>query len=149
MSGLTYAELQAKWVEENDIKVGDKVRITRTYTRGENGFAYTPSKAASVGRVTEVLSVYALALSCICTRAGMLPYFAIEKYNETHRKFANAEEFEKYRGCWWKHRDKESVQQITSYCETGVRFGCTYVPFVEFCEAYTFADTGEPAGVKV
>ena len=81
----TYAERKAQWVKENNVKGGTKVRVTRTFTKNEDG-CYCRAHDDLVG-MTGVVSEYSITshnlwvdLSDGSMRA--IPYFALEVVKE-------------------------------------------------------------------
>ncbi len=55
-----YLETQSKWAQENDIKKGSKVKVTREAADYENGWKNTwclPEMTDAVGNVLEVLYI--------------------------------------------------------------------------------------------
>ncbi len=71
-----YHLAQQKWVEENNLDVGDEITITREWSKGERGFQHGMNPPLSIGLSC---TVYGVAQTFIRTTEGYLPYFAIEK----------------------------------------------------------------------
>lgn len=147
----SYEYLQAKWVEENGLKVGDKVRTTRAWEEGEGGFGYSTTVAREVAyKVVNIRKDY--IMGAIQAHLFYLPYFAIEKVKEPeYRPFASAEEFAPHRyGCWITRREGTYQRMlVTEYNSSGIRVGKSYISYKELVKDYIFVDTGNPAGVKV
>lgn len=147
-----YEYLQAKWVEENGLKVGDKVRTTRAWEEGEGGFGYstTVAKGEVAYKVVNIRKDY--IMGAIQAHLFYLPYFAIEKVKEPeYRPFASAEEFAPHRYRCWITRREGTYQRmlVTEYNSSGIRVGKSYISYKELVKDYIFVDTGKPAGVKV
>ena len=83
----TYAERQDEWVETNNIKIGDKVRVTRTATDHENGWSNIWSCSEmdkAVNKVYEIVDINGrngirLNIGDYCC---WFPYFVLEKVEE-------------------------------------------------------------------
>lgn len=83
---LPYAERQAAWVKENDLKAGDKVKVLRAFTDGEGGVAknagagplpFAKDMQKHVGRTVEVMEI---CQNNIRTEGFWhWPYFVLEK----------------------------------------------------------------------
>lgn len=122
----TYAERQAEWMKENNVKAGTKVRVTRTFTEDEDGSRCFEHDDL-VG-MTGVVRRY-----CITSRnlevdmsdgsVRVIPYFALEVIKESYRPFKNAEEFKPYRDEWFVSKcdnSKNSSVKVLSYSNFGV-----------------------------
>ena len=147
----TYAERQAEWVKENDLKIGDKVKVVRYWKNGEQGFRYTGGRHIPLGRL---VTVSVIEDDCIAVWKDeeypyFLPYFAIEKVEAEYRPFANAKEFEPCCEDWWVHRESNRILKATGYDWEGVWIGQTYYTYDHFHLLLEHRDTGEPAGVKL
>jgi hypothetical protein len=157
----TYAERQAQWVKENNVKAGTKVRVTRTFTEDEDGsccFAYN----GLVGK-TGVVNNISLRnlLICMDNRSmKAVPYFALEVIKEpTYRPFKNAEEFKPYRDEWFKTKIEEArtARAMTvNYSDSGVvmcwydihgnpELGC--ISWDGFFQSFK-RENGDPCGVR-
>jgi hypothetical protein len=108
----TYAERQAQWVKENNVKAGTKVRVIRTFTSGEDGcnIPFTPVKGTFIGDDCTVDAVREHDAR-ITVRSKQkddwwyFPYFVLEVIKEpTYRPFKNAEEFKPYREKWLRYK---------------------------------------------
>ena len=150
-----YEYMQARWVEEVRLKVGDKVRITRKWKRGEREFDYTcplfeVGKTFKVNLISEHYLVLCHETERRFSNVGAVPYFVLEKVTETHRPFANAEEFEPHenRTLYFNEHRFKVVFYDNEYVELGGD-SRKYTYKELFDIGYTFNDTGEPAGVKL
>lgn len=90
VEGPTYPELQAVWVKENNLKVGDRVRVISKWSMGEKGFSIEPSSIPEgiVGKVDRIFSDE-ISLVAVNNNAEFItlyvPYFVIEKINKERR----------------------------------------------------------------
>lgn len=143
-----YYYLQEQWVKKNALKFPDKLRVVRPWVH-EDGF----SEYSTVDK--ELTFDSALENSIFCHGEKSLnvyvPYYALEKIEDSgYRPFASAEEFAPYRNEWWRHKKGGNIFNLRYYDDFGVAESTydTYTYDV-FFESYVFADTGEPAGVKL
>lgn len=147
----TYAEKQAKWVAENDIREGSVVKLTRGWESGEEGFSI-PSGDLS-RRVGAILVVKSVREDSIRAVDGYsIPYFALEVYKGEYRPFRNIFEY-------WPFRDKWASglgKKLNAFPIGSIGFdGVEGMTWEEAFEAYRFIDLedGEmvfsPFGVKV
>jgi len=99
----TYAERQAQWVKENNVKAGTKVRVTRTFTEDEDGSCcWEHDDLVGMTGVVGRYGIATLSLGVDMSDESFIavPYFALEVIKEpTYRPFKNAEEFKPYRDC--------------------------------------------------
>jgi len=149
-----YELQQEKWVEKVGLKVGDKVKLTRGWCKGEGGYDDFYRIFHEKGKIYTVTEIKPKHIKVAGEGYIALPYFALEKVEEaptTYRPFANAEEFKHYREGWWQFRTSGVVFKVDTYQEDGVYVPGEEkrVPFDVFLDKYTNADTGEPAGVKL
>ena len=96
----TYAERQAQWVKENNVKEGTKVRVTRTFTEDEDGSSCCEHDDL-VG-MTGIIREYGIlphnlglshSLGVTMSDGNMraIPYFALEVIKEPYRPYNNDE----------------------------------------------------------
>jgi hypothetical protein len=85
----TYAERQAQWVEHHGLKVGDKVKVVREYTKDEDGFGRVCAKGKddAVGKTLSVIGIdnvngAAIKLSTRIFGSEWFPYFVLEPVKE-------------------------------------------------------------------
>lgn len=84
---LSYTERQAKWLADNGIKVGDKVRVTRKAESLEDGWetVWNPDMDEAVGKIGTVSYIPPSFRECGIevdvpdVGAFMYPYFVLEK----------------------------------------------------------------------
>mgnify|MGYP001064271356 CR=1 FL=1 len=154
----SYEDSQRHWVIKNNLQVGDKVKITRDWEIGEQG--YTDSYHFHIGEtfiVNEILHNTIGAYEEDRKGEGWswnLPYFAIEKVTEEYRPFKDAEEFKPYRDEWFYFISPEGIKiyvKFDRYSDEGVftTVGGKNFPYKYFLEEFFFDATGEPAGVKL
>jgi len=146
----TYAERQAQWVKENDVKEGTKVRVTRAFTENEDGSRCLEHDDL-VG-MTGVVSEYGIGshyLAVDMSDGSMIavPYFALEVIKEpTYRPFKTAEEFKPYRDKWLRHGGV--IFQHDGYYDCGILIGNERFSWKEMFKSFVFED-GTPYGVKI
>ena len=143
-----YELQQEKWVEKVGLKVGDKVKLTRGWCKGEGGYDDFYRIFHEKGKVYTVTEIKPKHIKVDGEGYIALPYFALEKVAEEYRPFANGEEFEPHRDRWLKG-DGEGCFRVFSYNNGHVYMGGVAKSYEKLCKEYTFADTGEPAGVKL
>ncbi len=115
----TYAERQAQWVKENNVKEGTKVRITRTFTANEDG-CYCWAHDDLVG-MTGVVSDYGIASHYLGVDMSdgsliAIPYFALEVINEPTYEERQAEWIKKHN---LKEGDKVKILRTAKGGEDG------------------------------
>ena len=153
----TYAERQAKWVAENGVKVGTRVRFFRRFESSEsyddslNITNSMQSLVGTVGVVTE-LGENDFLVDFQPYRTGndwYLPFTALELVRETYRPFANAKEFEPHREKWLKVRESNTRERTNWYDDNGI-LSChnEVVSYANLLKNATFED-GSKCGVLV
>lgn len=83
----SYAERQAAWVKENDVKIGDKVKVLRKAEDYEQGWNYdwADKMDALIGEIVEITGEYIDAEDTngfLVTGDWYMPYFVLEKVPE-------------------------------------------------------------------
>lgn len=148
-SCLSYLEEARKWVAENNIKKGDKVKVSKSWEEGEGGCKLIPfiflvgatgefDSVDSDGDVKIVVDDYTVVYA---------PYFSLKIVKEpTYRPFKSADEFEPYRDKWviikGGHAKIITYDKYGCACSTGAM-----VSYKTAFEQSTFED-GTPFGVK-
>lgn len=148
----TYAERQAQWVKENNVRVGTKVRVIRTFTSCEDGcnVQFTPLKGTFIGDDCTVDTVLEHEHdACIIVRSKQkddwwqFPYFVLEVLPEEP---------------WFKIGDKVriTIKSSVAYNKIGTVTNVhmhkdgtqsVYMNFAEFCGTKAFnADSKEKIG---
>lgn len=87
----TYAKRQDEWCKANNIKIGDKVRVTRTAADYENGWGNVwgiPEMCAAVNKVYEIVDMHARnGIRLLFGKYNCwFPYFVLEKVEEPEFK---------------------------------------------------------------
>jgi hypothetical protein len=93
MTEPTYAERQAQWVKENNVKAGTKVRVTRTFAEDEDGSSCWEHDDL-VGKTGIIRDITAINLGIDMSDGSFIaiPYFALEVIKEpTYRPFHDDE----------------------------------------------------------
>lgn len=141
-----YYLAQEAWLKDNDLVVGDKVKVTREWAYNEKGF-----DTWAGGRLEYKLYTVKMISRCgILTEEGVvLPYFVIKRIKDEYRPFKNADEFKPYRGYWFRNNTWTVELKTNEIHEKGIMLGKNFVTFKELLDRYVFADTREPAGVKL
>ena len=104
---LTYAERQAQWLKDNNLKVGSTIKVVSI---GHSPAKRNPSgKERLIGTTNKIIEI---TDEHICIDWDMLPnkgcwvmsYLDLEpaKPEPVYRPFANAEEFKPYRDEWFR-----------------------------------------------
>ena len=113
-----YEERQAEWIKENDIKVGDKVRIVRKARDNEGGWDnnWAPSMSDAVGKVGCVIEDPRASGIRVETDdcSFAYPYFVLEKVEDkptyTEPEYipfdlSKEEDRARLRGAWIRRKD--------------------------------------------
>jgi hypothetical protein len=84
-----YSYFQAKWVKENNLKVGDKVEVVRGWKRWEKGFSFSQG-AVDVGDKGPVIQIEeeSIRVNIGSGTFHSYPYFAIEKVEGEYRPYS-------------------------------------------------------------
>ncbi len=147
-----YELAQEAWVKENELKVGDRVRVTRTWERSELWHGST-MQGVGVGYELEVVGIVP---SGIILDRCEAPYFAIEKVKEEYRPYTD-EEMEELVGEVLVRNGNYPEESIRRVLVVGYSDGKIIVPSSVgnlHYDAQGVLDcfrhvTGEPAGVKL
>ena len=125
----SYVERQDKWLADNDVKVGDKVRIVRAADSKEDGWRnrWNPDMDEAVGRVGTVSHISAnlaeLGIGVDAPGVGefMYPYFVLEKVKQKYVPFdlRNPEVRKSLRGRWIKNKNNNFELCITFFTHQG------------------------------
>lgn len=146
----TYAERQAQWVKENNVKAGTKVRVTRTFTEDEDGSCCWAHDDL-VGKTGIIQNIHShhLGINMNDRNFRAIPYFALEVIKEpTYRPFKNAEEFAPYRDEWFRVKNGGGFDSVRYYDNDGVKDSTgSFITYQELFEAGE-RENGEPCGVK-
>jgi hypothetical protein len=146
----TYAERQAQWVKENNVKAGTKVRVTRTFTDDEDGSCCWEHDDL-VGMTGVVYNIYSHNLGVNMSDGSFraVPYFALEVIKEPiYRPFKNAEEFKPYRDEWFRVKNGGGFDSVRYYDNDGVKDSTgNFITYQKLFEAGE-RENGEPCGVR-
>lgn len=147
----TYAERQAEWVKENDIKVGDKVKILKEFSSGDF-VDYMKPLVGTIGEIKEIgerIQVYTEDKD----DWWYWPYYCLEKVEE--KKYVPfdlslEEDRAKLRGAWVRPKDcyPNADHLIRGISNITVWFGDSYLNAQELLNEYEFID-GSPCGKLV
>lgn len=118
----TYAECQAKWIADNDVKVGDKVRVTRKANSIENGWQslWNPDMDEAVLKVGTVSYIPAnwgecgIEVDVPDVGEFMYPYFVLEKVEPRYVPFdlSIEEDRARLRGAWVRSKENGDEHMI-------------------------------------
>lgn len=157
----SYAERQAKWIAENGIKKGDKVRIIRKANSNEDGWGsrWNPDMDEAVGKIGTVSHISDNFRECgievDVSDVGefLYPYFILEKVEQKYIPFdlSLEEDRAKLRGAWVKaNKDLDKEQNVCGVCSEYVYLSCQTQGYTAegFLEGFTFLD-GTPCGKLV
>lgn len=144
---VSYAERQAQWVKENNVRVGTKVRVTRGFVRNEDGSTIGDGTDGEFGLkkdlIGQTVTVTEIHATRITVEGGWyVPYGALEKVQEP----------------WFKLGDKvritikssEAYNKIGTVTNVSMHKGdaqTVYMKFAEFWDTKVFnADSKEKIG---
>lgn len=141
----SYAERASKWIEDNDLKVGDYVRVTRRAKTNEGGWAgiwLDGLMAESTGEVLKFEGVRNCNCSILLEDGFYYPYFVLEKAEPPepkHVPFTSMEEFAaayeiaaksynlgtlmsdlRCNGMWIRCKKDRGVYQVLGMLDSGV-----------------------------
>lgn len=117
----SYEERQAEWIKANDIKVGDKVMVTRKAVNCEDGWGNSWVMDKYVGKIITITGFS----GCAGIRCGdyAFPYFVIEKVTPKYVPFDLS-----------KEEDRDILRDkwlIKLYCGNFAKEECKVVGFSE------------------
>lgn len=162
---LPYAASQAKWIADNDVKKGDKVRIVRKADKNEGGWGvfWNPDMDEAVGKVGTVRHIptnwgaSGIEVDVPAVSLFLYPYFVLEKVEEPKKKYVpfdlnNEEDRAKLRGAWVRIKGSRRLEQ--QIVALAIATQLVFLPDVvsvetkELLEGYEFLD-GTPCGIVV
>ena len=170
----SYEECAKQWIEENNLKEGDYVKVTRKAKDYEDGWGsvWNNSMTKSVCKTLKVKEILLPNEYVILENGYSYPYFVLEKIEESPKPkyvpFKSKEEFiEAYHyrdnanysetedilmnyGMWLKSMCLENFYQVTIIKNSGIFTDDNYsiVTWKQLLEKYTFLD-GTPCGKEV
>lgn len=145
----TYVEKQAEWIVQNDIKVGDMIKVIGESSRETYG-CHVVELNDFAGKTLEVvfLKDQGIGLNCLGHENWIFPYFMLEKV--VPRPFT-MEEFKEFRDCWFTPKNCSTNSIKILRCEKALlsricNGRVETFTYLEFLEDFTFED-GSPCGV--
>lgn len=149
----TRAEITKKWIEDNGIKVGSKVKVVKKVCTGEYGsdINWVDEMDDYLGKVCMVdfFCIDSLKYSGITLDVGYLfPVESLEPYKEEWIPFT-FEDRDMFRGKWIKHKVHPDEFKTISIDRDGVIFGNGRISsYRHLFETHEFID-GTPFGKKL
>ena len=150
-----YAERQAKWIADNDVKRGDKVWIVREADSHEDGWDnfWTLGMDETVGKVGTVSDILSRSRGCGIevdvpdVGPSFYPYFVLEKVEPRYVPFdlENEEDRKKIRGAWVRRKGKVPEYQVIAVRAAFVSIDGNMFNTKTMLECYEFLD-GTPCG---
>lgn len=159
----SYEDRQAEWVKENNIKVGDWVKIVRKFSRGEDGFGYCfidKKMEILIGKICKINSIDIHGIYVYDEDESdcyLWPYFCLEKVEEPEKKYvpfdlSKEEDRAKLRGAWVRKKEAPFLEQEIAGLSTNVQLvflnDVISVGVFNLLEEYEFTD-GTPCGKLV
>ena len=164
----SYKERSKRWVEENDLKVGDYVKVTRKAESREGGCDYLWNYRMdnSVGKILKVEEIKTHNGVIVLEDSCCYPYFVLEKVEpkpkyvpfESPQEFISAyskaskevmpdtESMLLNSSMWLKWQD--TYVGITYISRHGVNYGAEFLDWDELLDEYTFLN-GSPCGKEI
>jgi hypothetical protein len=143
----TYAERQAEWVKENNVKIGTKVRFIKGFNYNEDGSNCCEHKDAKgiEGIVESITRMYVFVyIPAVC--GWSVPFTALEVIKEpSYHPFMNAEEFKHYRDEWICYNGITFKHE--GYTEEGIIVDQEIIDWNTAFEKYHF-EKEVPFGIK-
>ena len=150
-----YAERQAKWIADNGIKVGDKVRIVRKADPDEDGWnnSWNTAMDDSVGKIGVVTGFEksfqdrGIRVSLLKGVTWLYPYFVLEKIEPQYVPYDLSMEGDRarLRGAWVRKKGEVMESQVTSVGAALVSFDVGMFDTKTMLDNYEFLD-GTPCG---
>ena len=116
----TREEITAKWVKDNDIKVGDKVRVVNAF---EDSWLYFTNH--NIGEVLKVNHIYSDNIELQSGNAESSYYYPVEfleKVTEEYRPYT-FEDRDEFRDLWAIDKNDMEEYRVSSIRENGVFLG--------------------------
>ena len=148
----SYEMRQIAWVKDNDIKIGDKVRVVREADNYKDAWGNTWEYGIDpfIGKVYEVLKIKEEGIILNHKGCFLFPYFVLEKVKTSFRPFSS-EELNKLVGKVVKLKAGESAGKrslVTNVdCGKVVIGGNHFITAGNLLEFYVL-DDGTPCGVE-
>lgn len=154
----SYVERQAKWIADNDIKRGDKVRIARKADSYEDGWGcrWNPDMDKAVGNVGSVCHISSnlrkVGIEIDVPDVGpfLYPYFVLKKVGPRYVPFdlSKEEDRARLRGTWVREKDEVLEYQVIAVGAALVSVDGDMFNTKVMLERYEFLD-GSPCGKLV
>ncbi len=149
---LSYAERQAQWVKENNVKERTKVRVTRTFTEDEDGSCCWEHDdlVGMTGSVCEhgILSHH-LGVIMSDEKIRAMPYFALEVIKEPSYRPYNNDELNDLVGEVLTNKQSGRRKLVTGKptASEGVNLDGSYINAKDLLASF-YRNRNEPCGVK-
>lgn len=153
----TYAERQAEWLKENNVKIGTKVRVTRGFKSNESGSSCgfgtneEESKANIIGQIGKVIDLTiknSIALEFNNKEEWCVPFTVLEIVKEPTYRPYNDDELNNLVGktvVFTRDGNKMLVIERISPMKVRLGYGRIYTA-EQLLEWFTL--DGEPCGIK-
>lgn len=149
----TYAERQAQWVKENNVKAGTKVRFTKGFDANEDG-SWCCEHRDATGKMGEIIatnlpnSVEVLVDWC-SDHSWSVPYSALEVIKEPTYRPYNNDELNNLVGEVLTHKQSGRRKLVTGKptATEGVNLDRCYISSKDLLASY-YRNGNEPCGVK-
>jgi hypothetical protein len=146
----TYAERQAEWVKENNVKEGTKVRFIKGFDDNEDGSDCCEHEdAKGIEGIVESITRMYIFVFIPAVGGWTAPFTTLEVIKEqAYRPFANAEEFKPYRDEWFRVKNGGGFDSVRYYDNNGVKDSTgNFITYQKLFEAGE-RENGDPCGVK-
>ncbi len=147
----TYAERQAQWVKENNVKEGTKVRVTRTFTEDEDGSrCWEHDDLVGKKGIIQSIIPQNLGVDMADGYPRAVPYFALEVIKEpTHRPYNN-DELNELVGEVLTNKQSGRRKLVTGKPTEalGVNLDGSYITAKDLLASF-YRNRNEPCGVRV
>ena len=136
----TREEITAQWVKDNNLKVGDKVKVIKGFEEGFGGLR-KGSSDDYVGRIGTVYQIRDYFINILATDLGWwaFPVECLEKVKDEYVPFT-FEDNELFRDKWVKRKDKEHIFRPVFIAEHNVFFEGFFLTYQEAFEKLEFID---------
>ena len=146
----TYAERQAQWVKENNVKAGTKVRVTRTFAEDEDGSCcWAHDDLVSKTGIVQNICPRNLGININGRDLRAVPYFALEVIKEPYRPYNN-DELNELVGEVLTNKQSGRRKLVTGKPteSEGVNLDKKYITAKDLLASF-YRNGNEPCGVKV
>lgn len=137
-------EITAKWVKENNLKIGDKVKVLKGFEDDIFGI----NKGLSDEAIGKIAIVNEIKEDRICIDINediwVFPVECLEKVKEEYVPFAY-EDRDLFRGAWVKNKEFNEEYLVTYLNETKIGLDNTFYSYQDLFNRYEFLD-GTPFG---